>query len=40
MSEGASSFIPAVQGDTYVFKFVATFSDGSTATATTSTVAS
>jgi hypothetical protein len=34
-----SSFIPAVPGDTYVFKFVATFQDGSSATATASTVA-
>lgn len=35
-----NSLIPAVAGDTYVFKFVATFQDGSTATATASTVAS
>jgi len=35
-----SSFIPAIPGDTYVFKFVATFEDGSTATASASTIAS
>lgn len=35
-----SNFIPVVQGDTYVFTFVATFQDGSTATVTASTVAS
>ena len=35
-----SSFIPAVPGDTYMFKFVATFEDGSTATASASTIAS
>jgi len=34
-----SQFIPAVKGATYFFKFVATFQDGSTATATASTVA-
>jgi hypothetical protein len=34
-----SSLIPVVLGDAYVFKFVATFQDGSTATATVSTVA-
>lgn len=33
-------FIPVVQGLTYLFTFVATFQDGSTATATASTVAS
>ncbi len=33
------SFIPAVPGEVYVFKFVATFQDGSTATASASTVA-
>jgi hypothetical protein len=35
-----SNLIPVVQGDTYVFTFVATFQDGSTATATASTIAS
>ena len=34
-----NNFIPVVQGDTYVFTFVATFQDGSTATVTISTVA-
>ena len=33
-------FIPVVQGLTYLFTFVATFQDGSTATATASTVTS
>lgn len=35
-----SRFIPAVAGARYVFSFVATFQDGSTATATVTTVAS
>jgi hypothetical protein len=35
-----NSFMPIVPGDTYLFTFVATFQDGSTATATESTVAS
>ncbi len=34
-----NGFIPVVQGDTYVFTFVATFQDGSTSTATVSVVA-
>jgi hypothetical protein len=33
-------FIPAVQGAKYFFTFVATFQDGSTATITSSTIAS
>jgi hypothetical protein len=35
-----NNLIPVVQGDTYVFSFVATFQDGSTATATASAVVS
>jgi len=35
-----SSFIPAVRGDTYVFRFVATFQDGSTASASATVTAS
>jgi hypothetical protein len=35
-----SSLMPVIPGDTYVFTFVATFQDGSTAIATVSTVAS
>ena len=35
-----TQFIPVVKGFTYFFKFVATFQDGSTATASASTIAS